>query len=66
MSIVFFKRRQMLGCETGFFISTDGLSCVPYPTGIPNCARYLTIDTCTDCDPGYYLNKNKCVLLIEN
>lgn len=56
---------KCMDCELGFFISEDGLKCIPYPDGIPHCNRYLTHDQCIDCDEGYFLKRNECLPLDE-
>ena len=45
-------------CEFGYYVSADGLLCLPYPNGILGCIEYKTAVNCYKCDKGMYLAEN--------
>ncbi len=49
-------------CASGSFLSTDGRNCVAFPNGIFQCAIYSAATTCTQCNAGYYLSSNTCIV----
>ncbi len=35
--------------------------CIPFPTGIPHCLKYVSKDSCEVCAMNKYLENNTCV-----
>ena len=47
-------------CDAEFYFDRKRNICRRFPTGILNCSRYSSLETCQQCQPGYYLQDNKC------
>ena len=50
-------------CSVHYYMdlqNEDGPVCVHNPTGVANCEKYLSEDTCMRCEPDHYLKNNLC------
>ena len=52
-------------CNDGYFLGDNGLSCLAYPTGIPNCLEYGIGMQCVSCELDYYLIDQTCQKLTD-
>lgn len=49
-------------CKDGYYVSTDGKTCIVNPTFDKNCKEFDTSPTCIVCRPNYYFKNDSCYI----
>jgi hypothetical protein len=54
------KEDRCSQCENGYYLKIEINECLPFPNGIPNCIKYSSPSTCSQCSDQYFLENNIC------